>query len=101
MVLAEGVRVQAGKRMPMPIQVVPNWHDLPIGGRILDLLDTASQVGLACCLAAVIIGGAALGISRVTGSAPSGIRGTAMLLGGGGGAIIIVYAPDLISWLAQ
>jgi hypothetical protein len=100
-VMADGARPQAGGRMPVPIQVVPDWHDLPVKDRILDLLDTGAQVGLACCIATAIIGGAALGLSRMTGAGPSGIRGMAMLLGGGGGAIAIVYAPDLISWLAQ
>ena len=88
-------------RIPQPIEVTPDWHDLPAKDRIMSLLDTLSQLALVCCVAVAIIGGAALGIGKVTGSAPSGIRGTAMLLGGGGGAIIIVYAPDLISWLAQ
>ncbi|EYT91122.1 hypothetical protein ThrDRAFT_03224 [Frankia casuarinae] len=89
------------RRMPDPIEVTPDWHDLPGRDRIMDLLDTASQVALACCIAVAIIGGAALGIGRVSGSGPGGVRGMGMLLGGGGGAIVIVYAPDLISWLAQ
>ncbi|WP_232295592.1 hypothetical protein [Parafrankia sp. EUN1f] len=84
---------------PVPIEVTPDWRDLPGRSKIEDLLDVAAQLGLVCCVGAVIVGGGALGIGRVTGSAPSGIRGWGMVLGGGGGALMITYAPDLIAWM--
>ncbi|MCK9895031.1 hypothetical protein [Frankia sp. AgB32] len=86
---------------PQPIDVTPDWHDMPAKDRIMDLLDTLSRIAEVCCVAVAIIGGAALGVGRVSGSAPQANRGMGMLLGGGAGAIVIVYAPDLIAWLAK
>ncbi|ONH60411.1 hypothetical protein CcI49_11750 [Frankia sp. CcI49] len=85
---------------PVPIEVTPDWRDLPGRSKIEDLLDVGAQLGLVCCVGAVIVGGGALGIGRVTGSAPSGIRGWGMVLGGSGGALLITYAPDLIAWIS-
>jgi drug/metabolite transporter (DMT)-like permease len=82
-----------------PIEVTPNWRELPGKDKIQTLLDVASQVGLACCAGSVIIGGAAMGIGRATGQTPG--RAPLMVLGGGGGALLIEFAPDLINWLTQ
>jgi hypothetical protein len=84
---------------PGQIEVTPDWRDLPGKDKITNLLDVASQVGLACCVASLVVGGAVMGISRATGQASG--RAPMMVLGGAGGAILIVFAPDLIGWLTK
>ncbi|MBL7520796.1 hypothetical protein I6A84_22575 [Frankia sp. CNm7] len=80
------------------ITVNPDWRDMPGREKIEMFLDTASQVGLACCIGAVVIGGAAMGIGRASGAGQASSRGLAMVLGGGGGAVLILLAPALIGW---
>jgi hypothetical protein len=82
---------------PGQIEVTPDWRDLPGKDKILQLLDVASQLGLACCIGSMVVGGAVMGISRVTGQSSG--RAPVMVLGGGGGALIIIFAPDLVGWL--
>jgi hypothetical protein len=81
-----------------PIEVRPAWNDVPGQAKIVTLLGTASEIGLACCIAAIVIGGALLGLGRLSGSMQSG-RGSGMALAGGGGALLIVLAPRLVSWM--
>jgi hypothetical protein len=82
-----------------PIDVRPSWNNIPGKSKILTLLDVTSQLGLACCVAAIVVGGAALGLGRLTGSLQSGSRGSGLVLGGGGGALLIIFAPRIVEWL--
>jgi hypothetical protein len=82
-----------------PIEVRPSWGNVPGKDKILNLLGVTSEVGLACCIAAIVVGGAAMGLGRLSGSVQSGSRGSGMVLGGGGGAILIILAPKLVQWL--
>ena len=83
------------------LEVRPGWDDAPGQAKIISLLNVTAQVGLACCIASVAIGGAALGIGRATGGGPVSGRGLGMVLGGGGGAVLIKLAPALIGWLSR
>ena len=90
----------AGAGVP-GIEVKPGWQDMPGQDKIQKLLDVTSQVGLACCIGSVVIGGAALGVGRATETGQASGRGLAMVLGGGGGAVLILLAPSLIGWLSR
>jgi hypothetical protein len=103
LLLAAGA-APAGAATPTPsppppgrIEVTPDWRDLPGKDKILQLLDVASQLGLACCVGSMVVGGAVMGISRFTGQTSG--RAPVMVLGGAGGALVIVFAPDLVGWL--
>ncbi|MBL7498724.1 hypothetical protein I6A84_04560 [Frankia sp. CNm7] len=83
------------------INVNPGWRDMPGKEKIEMFLDVASQVGLACSLASVLIGAAMLGIGRATGNGQASSRGLTMVFGGGGGAVLIPLAPALIGWVSK
>lgn len=87
-------------QLPDPIEVRPSWHDMPGKDKILSLLDVVSQVGLACCIAAVVIGGGIMGLSKLTGAGRGGTLAAGLVLGGGGGTILIMVAPAAVAWLA-
>ncbi|WP_203013471.1 hypothetical protein [Frankia sp. AgW1.1] len=83
------------------IDVRPGWQGMPGQDKIQTFLDVASQLGLACCIGSVVIGGAALGVGRATGAGQASGRGLGMVLGGGGGAVLILLAPSLIGWMSR
>ncbi|HYT09423.1 MAG TPA: hypothetical protein VEL73_02055 [Mycobacteriales bacterium] len=65
------------------------------------LLNVTAQVALVCCLAALLLGAAALGLGRVTGSYQGGGSGVQMILRGAVGALIVASAASFISWLIR
>ena len=59
--------------------------------------DRAGRVGV--CVAAFLIGAAALGLGRATGSYQGGSSGLQMILRGGAGALVVASAASFVSWL--
>lgn len=82
------------------INVNPSWSGVPGQDKAQTILNVTAQAALACCVAACLLGGAAMGIGRVIGSYQAGNRGLMFFLGGGAGALAIGIAPAFVRWLA-
>jgi hypothetical protein len=81
------------------VTVEPSWEGAPWVPQVQKILNVTAQMGLACCVFSLLIGGAALGLGRVVGSYQAGQRGLQLILGGGGGSLVVVSAASIISWL--
>jgi hypothetical protein len=81
------------------INVTPSWGGAPGWDKVQQLLNFGAQAGFVCCLALVLIGGAAMGVSKLTGSSAAGNKGIGLLAAGGGGVLITRFAPAIVTWL--
>ena len=79
--------------------MAPSWEGAPWAPKVQTILNVTAKAGLACCLLAFLVGGAAMGVGRIVGSYQSGSRGLQFVLGGAGGALIIASASQIVSWL--
>ena len=90
---------------PMPgsdsITVHPSWENAPWQAKVQTVLNVTAQAALACCVLSLLVGGAALGIGRITGSYQAGNRGVALLVGGGAGALVVATAAEAVRWLVS
>ncbi len=84
-----------------PITVHPSWENAPWQDKVQTILNVTAQAALACCVLSLLVGGAALGIGRVTGSYQAGNRGVALLVGGGAGALVVATAASVVRWLVS
>ncbi|WP_131770117.1 hypothetical protein [Candidatus Protofrankia californiensis] len=85
---------------PAPaMTVAPSWGGAPGWDKVQELLNFAAEAAFVCCLLMVLIGGAAMAISRATGSGAAGNRGVGLILAGGGGVLVIRFAPAIVNWL--
>lgn len=82
-----------------PVEVRPGWENAPWEGKAQTILNVTAQIGLACCVLSLLLGGAAMGVGRIIGSYQAGNRGLQLILGGGGGALVIASAASIVSWL--
>ena len=82
-----------------PITVHPSWENAPWQDKVQTILNVTAQAALACCVLSLLVGGAALGIGRVTGSYQAGNRGVQLLVGGGAGALVVATAASVVRWL--
>jgi hypothetical protein len=81
------------------VTVDPSWENAPWVPQVQKILNVTAQMGLACCVLSLLVGGAAMGLGKVAGSYQAGHRGLQLILGGGGGSLVIVSAASIISWL--
>jgi hypothetical protein len=81
------------------ITVHPSWENAPWQAKVQTVLNVTAQAALACCVLSLLVGGAALGIGRITGSYQAGNRGVALLVGGGAGALVVATAAEAVRWL--
>lgn len=81
------------------LSVNPSWEGAPWEPKVHTILNVTAQAALACCVLALLIGGAAMAVGRVVGSYQSGTRGLQFVLGGAGGALVIASASAIVSWL--
>jgi len=84
-----------------PIEVNPNWENMPGKDKVGQLLNVLAEVGFAGCVAIFVAGGAMMGAGRLMGASAGGPRAMGMVAGGAGGAILIHFAPDFIGWFAS
>jgi hypothetical protein len=84
-----------------PITVDPSWENAPWQGKVQTILNVTAQAALACCVGSLLLGGAAMGIGRATGSYQAGNRGVQLLIGGGGGALVVATAASVVGWLVS
>jgi hypothetical protein len=84
-----------------PITVDPSWENAPWQPKVQTILNVTAQAALACCVASLLLGGAVMGIGRVTGSYQAGSRGVQLLVGGGGGALVVATAASAVGWLVS
>jgi hypothetical protein len=84
-----------------PITVRPSWENAPWQDKVQTILNVTAQAALACCVLSLLVGGAALGIGRVTGSYQAGNRGVQLLVGGGAGALVVATAASVVRWLVS
>ncbi len=83
------------------ITVHPSWENAPWQAKVQTVLSVTAQAALACCVLSLLVGGAALGIGRITGSYQAGNRGVALLVGGGAGALVVATAAEAVRWLVS
>jgi hypothetical protein len=81
------------------VEVTPSWDGAPGTEKVQRILNVTAQAGIVCCVLSVIVGGAAIGIGRLLGSGPAGVRGALMIFGGGGGSLVISFAAKIVVWL--
>jgi hypothetical protein len=81
------------------VTVDPSWEGAPWVPQVEKILNVTAQLGLACCVLSLLLGGAAMGVGRLVGSYQAGHRGLQLILGGGGGALIIASAASIVRWL--
>jgi len=81
------------------VTVKPSWENAPWKDKVQTILNVTAQIGVACCVLALLLGGAAMGVGKIAGSYQAGNRGLQLILGGGGGALIIASAASIVSWL--
>jgi hypothetical protein len=84
-----------------PITVDPSWENAPWQGKVQTVLNVTAQAALACCVGSLLVGGAAMGAGRITGSYQAGNRGLQLVLGGGGGALVVATAASVVGWLVS
>jgi hypothetical protein len=84
-----------------PITVDPSWEDAPWEGKVQTVLNVTAQAALACCVGSLLVGGAAMGLGRITGSYQAGNRGVQLLIGGGAGALVVATAASVVGWLVS
>jgi len=84
-----------------PITVDPSWENAPWQPKVQTVLNVTAEAALACCVLSLLVGGAALGIGKVTGSYQAGDRGLRLILGGGAGALVVASAAQAVSWLVR
>jgi hypothetical protein len=83
------------------VQVTPNWEGAPWVGKVQLLLNVTAQAALACCVLALLVGGASLAVGRILGANQAGSRGLQLILGGVGGALVIISAASIVAWLTK
>jgi hypothetical protein len=83
------------------ITVRPSWENAPWQAKVQTVLNVTAQAALACCVLSLLVGGAALGIGRITGSYQAGNRGVALMVGGGAGALVVATAAEAVRWLVS
>lgn len=83
------------------VTVNPSWGGAPGTDKIQRILNATAQAGLTCCVASIVIGGAALGIGKLMGSTQMGVRAGQLIFGGGGGALVITLATKIVTWLLK
>ncbi len=86
---------------PAPITVNPSWENAPWQDKVQTILNVTAQAALACCVLSLLLGGAAMGVGRITGSYQAGNRGVQLLIGGGGGALVVATAASVVRWLVS
>ncbi len=84
-----------------PITVHPSWENAPWQDKVQTILNVTAQAALACCVLSFLVGGAALGFGRITGSYQAGNRGVQLLVGGGAGALVVATAASVVRWLVS
>jgi hypothetical protein len=84
-----------------PITVDPSWEGAPWQPKVQTILNVTAEVALACCVGSLLVGAAALGIGRATGSYQAGNRGVQLLIGGGAGALVVASAASVVGWLVS
>src|ERR1035437_6154118 len=76
----------------------PNASDVPGAPQLQQLLSGLMWLGLARCIAAMVLGGVALGIGRHSGNPHWAERGKAAALGGFIGAFLIGGAAAIVTF---
>jgi hypothetical protein len=76
----------------------PNASDVPGAPQLQQLLSGLMWLGIASCIAAMVLGGVALGIGRHSGNPHWAERGKAAALGGFIGAFLIGGAAAIVTF---
>lgn len=85
-----------GSNVPNPS---PDPSGVPGQGAVETLLDVVSWLGIAACVAAVLVGGGIMAVSHASANGMYGSRGRTVLLAGLGGGLIVALAGQLVQFM--
>lgn len=85
-----------GGNIPNPS---PDPSGIPGQAAIETMLDILSWLGVAACIAAVLIGGGIMAVSHASANGMYGSRGRTVVLAGLGGGLMVALAGQLVQFV--
>jgi hypothetical protein len=79
------------------VKVSPTANGLTFGSKIQNLLDWTAQGALWACLASILIGAGAWGLSKHFGNYGGAHKGMQLVIGGAVGALVVATAPAIVN----
>jgi hypothetical protein len=85
-----------GGNVPNPS---PDPSGVPGQDAVETLLDVISWLGVAACVAAIVVGGGIMAVSHASANGMYGSRGRTVLLAGLGGGLVVALAGQLVQFM--
>jgi hypothetical protein len=79
------------------VNVNPTASGLTFGAKIQKMLDWGGQIALWACLASILAGAGAWGLSKHFGSYGGANKGMQLVIGGAVGALVVASAPLIVN----
>jgi hypothetical protein len=89
--------IAAGPAWADTVTVSPTANGLTFGAKIQNLLNWTAQGALWACLASILIGAGAWGLSKQLGSYGGAHKGMQLVIGGAIGALVVATAPAIVN----
>lgn len=95
--VAAVVLVAAGPAWADDVKVEPTANGLSFGNKVQNMLNWGGQIALWACLASILAGGGAWGLSKHFGSYGGAHKGMQLVLGGAIGAVVVASAGPIVN----
>lgn len=89
--------VAAGPAWADSVTVSPTANGLAFGTKIQNLLNWTAQGALWACLASILLGAGAWGLSKHSGNYGGANKGLQLVIGGAIGALVVATAPAIVN----
>jgi hypothetical protein len=89
--------VPAGPAWADSVTVSPTANGLTFGAQVQNVLNWTAQGALWACLASILIGAGAWGLSKHFGNYGGAHKGLQLVIGGAIGALVVATAPAIVN----